>query len=267
MARKKKVFGTCRLCGKDGELSFEHVPPQSAFNRATVIEYALESWVTKREVKGRQRQGGIGEHTLCEQCNNDTGSWYAAEYVRWAKTAFDILSFIRRGRNRFAGKDKVVVTLKNVYPLRFLKQVITCLVSVAGVSPGAEFAQNHPQLAEFILDRYQIDLPPNYSVYLGLYQSSILRRSPLSVKAPVVYGKDESGHILPDTIRVGEGSVFSEMAHPPFLAAMTYGTSFASGTDITYFKNHEYDQQVDVELPLTIGRGPTPYPGDYQALR
>lgn len=109
MARRKKKPGMCRICGKKGDLSFEHVPPQSAFNKTTVIEYTLESWTTKRKVKGKQRQGGVGEHTLCEQCNNDTGSWYADEYVKWAKTAFDIFSLIERHPVHFSGKTDIAV--------------------------------------------------------------------------------------------------------------------------------------------------------------
>src|SRR5262245_8203037 len=127
MVRRKKVSGKCRICGKEDKLSFEHVPPEAAFNKATVIEYTLESWITKRKVKGKQRQGGIGEYTLCGQCNSDTGSWYGGEYVTWARTAFDILLHIERHPDYFSGKTEITVTLRNVYPLRFLKQVVTCL--------------------------------------------------------------------------------------------------------------------------------------------
>jgi hypothetical protein len=41
---RKMVSGKCRICGKEGGLSPEHVLPQSAFNKATVIEYTLENW-------------------------------------------------------------------------------------------------------------------------------------------------------------------------------------------------------------------------------
>jgi hypothetical protein len=88
MARRKKVNGVCRICGQYGALSFEHVPPQEAFNKSTVIEYTVESWVTKRRVKDKQQQGGIGQYTLCETCNSNTGAWYGGEYVKWARIGF-----------------------------------------------------------------------------------------------------------------------------------------------------------------------------------
>lgn len=266
MAKRKKESGKCRICGKEGKLSFEHVPPEAAFNKATAIEYTLESWTTKRKVKGKYRQGGIGEYTLCEQCNSDTGSWYGDEYVKWAKTAFDILMFIESHHDHFLGKTEIAVTLKNVYPLRFLKQVVTCLFSVVGISPGAEFAKNNPELVKFALDRYETHLPPDYQFYLRLYHSSILRRHPIAGKLTVTYNKDDSGNILPHTLKVSSASVLSEVAHPPFALTMTHGTGFPDATNITHFKDYRYDEQVDLVLPLMIGRSSTPYPANYEPL-
>lgn len=263
MARRRKKTGTCRLCGLMGELSFEHVPPQAAFNKATVIEYTLENWTTKRKVKGRQRQGGVGEYTLCEQCNNDTGSWYADEYIKWSKSAFDILSFMEQYPDHFPNNTEIIVTLKNVYPLRFLKQVITCLFSVVNSSPKAIFAHNNPELARFVLDKHYTHLPQDYQFYLSLYKSSILRHYPIAGKLTLTYEKDKEGSILLHAIGARDASVFSEMAHPPFALVMAHGTGF-HGTNITYFKNYGYDEEVDLALPLTLGRSSTPYPGDYQ---
>lgn len=270
MARRKKM-GKCCICGKHGKLSFEHVPPRSAFNKATVVAYTLESRITEQKVKGTQQQGGIGEYTLCEQCNNDTGSWYADEYVKWAKTAFDILSLLNRHFGYFSGKTKIVVTLKSVYPLRFLKQIVTCFFSVVGARSGAGFARNYPELVKFVLDRYETHLPQDYQFYLRLYQPSTrlhqpskLRRYPIAAKLPVTYSKDESGNILPATInKASTPSVFSEMTHPPFALVMTHGTGFPDATNITHFKNYEYDEALDLNLALMIGQGPNLYPGSY----
>jgi hypothetical protein len=191
---------------------------------------------------------------------------YADEYVKWAKTASDILSLIRRHPDHFSSKTEIAVKLKNVYPLRFLKQVVTCLFSVVSISPGAEFARNNPELAKFILDRYKTNLPQDYRFYLRLHQSHILRRHPIAGRLTVTYSRDESGHILPHTIRASEPSVLAEMCHPPFALVMTYETDFPDATNITHFKDYEYDDQVDLVLPLMMGRSSTPYPGSYQAL-
>src|SRR5262245_19184544 len=79
--------GLCRLCGSVGKLSLEHVPPRSAFNATPVFLRTMEDWLQgdDRQRRGRKEQRGFGAFTLCERCNNNTGSWYGGEYVEWAR--------------------------------------------------------------------------------------------------------------------------------------------------------------------------------------
>src|SRR5215213_3546525 len=96
---KKKTVGNCSICGNYGQLSFEHLPPRAAFNKATVIQYKLEDVVnTSRKSKGKPKQGGTGAFTLCENCNNMTGGLYGKEYVKWTRNCFDILRQWERHR-------------------------------------------------------------------------------------------------------------------------------------------------------------------------
>ncbi len=61
-ARKKNVVGQCRICGKEGGLSFEHVPNRKAYNKETVIEYSWEDVIARKKTdRGKIVQGGIGE--------------------------------------------------------------------------------------------------------------------------------------------------------------------------------------------------------------
>ena len=265
MSKRKAIIGKCRICGREGKLSFEHVPPQKAYNQELTIEYTLESWVRKQQVKGKQRQGGIGDFTLCEQCNSDTGSWYGNEYVKWAAIGFDVLNILDRNPDILSGKSTIAVALKGVYPLRFLKQGIICLFSVIGISPNSSFADNNPDLVSFVLDRYETNLPEKYQFFLKLYRKpSKLRRTPIAGKITVSYEKDNNGKIIPSTLRARPASIFSEMAHPPFALVMTHETPFPDATNITHFKNYKYDECVDLVLPLNIGVGLTPYAGNYQ---
>lgn len=34
-------FGICHICGNDGKLSYEHVPPEAAFNNHRILTLAL----------------------------------------------------------------------------------------------------------------------------------------------------------------------------------------------------------------------------------
>jgi 5-methylcytosine-specific restriction endonuclease McrA len=76
------VYGNCCICGIHSKLSFEHVPPRAAYNDQRVFEanirgLAAGNWGgQERPAQGKWLQRGAGKETLCEQCNNCTGSWY-----------------------------------------------------------------------------------------------------------------------------------------------------------------------------------------------
>jgi hypothetical protein len=91
---KKQHFGICRLCGNYGKLSFEHVPPESAFNDQRILVSSFEQMLTREhpdEFKGRQQQRGAGDYTLCGKCNNDTGHWYVPAFTSWAQQAMRVV--------------------------------------------------------------------------------------------------------------------------------------------------------------------------------
>lgn len=256
MGRTRVVMGECCICGKNGSLSLEHVPPQAAYNKERVVEYALSDVVHKTGAKGRTRQGGIGQHTLCDQCNNDTGSWYGNEYVTWARIGQAIIQEWQKN-----GQTEGMVTLLKGYPLRFLKQVVTCFFSVVGAPGGGSFARNNPALVKFVQDKYEQELP-DYRFFVDLYplasgQNTSLRRYPIAAKISVVM--DAQRNIIPVT-----SSVFHEFTHPPFALAMTTDLTFFGATDITHFKNYGYDNCVDVALPLRIIPSTSYLPGAFR---
>jgi hypothetical protein len=93
MARRK-VEGKCHICGTVGKLSFEHVPPKGAFNNKQVVRVGFDEAITLGpydRLKGSIEQRGAGAYTLCERCNNNTGSWYAAWFADWCVQGAKIL--------------------------------------------------------------------------------------------------------------------------------------------------------------------------------
>ena len=89
--------GTCCICGVEGPLSFEHVPPEAAYNDQRVFEADIKRLVSSGRdgsapVAGKWIQGGAGEYTLCGRCNELTGGWYGSAYVNWARRAVELVT-------------------------------------------------------------------------------------------------------------------------------------------------------------------------------
>lgn len=160
MSRKKHVEGICHICGAYGPLSFEHVPPQKAFNCSTGYMLrgydAIKMGVVESipEHSGQHYQGGVGENTLCGRCNNNTGHWYGAAYVDWATQGLEVLL-----RTRLA---PTLYYAFRIYPLRVLKQIICCFISINGEG----FREKNEELARFVLDKERFGLNPKYQIYV-----------------------------------------------------------------------------------------------------
>lgn len=250
--KKRKAVGYCAICSQYGPLSFEHVPNREAYNKETTVEYSVQDvLVRKQKARGRIIQGGIGEYTLCEKCNNDTGHWYGAEYAKWARTCFD---FLRNRPPQATEPDEAMIVLHDVYPLRFLKQIAVFFFSVA---PG--LARMQPSLVKFVLEKENTSLPKGSRFFLNFYFGTKpkLRRWPIAAKLSVVYG---AGKITP----LGH-SVISEITHQPFALVMSDETGFAGAGEITAFSGLGYDQKVARQtLKLRVIKGDSALPGSFQ---
>ena len=105
----------CRICGKEGPLSFEHIPPQSVGNDHTVKLYsgvdAVKSSLTGQDdmegLKYRQLQRGQGFKTICSSCNSYLGQNYVkpfSEFYRATDSKSLSLTF-RKGINPFISRQ------------------------------------------------------------------------------------------------------------------------------------------------------------------
>jgi len=236
-----KKIGKCRLCLEEGELSFEHVPPASAFNETRVRQYTMDQWLKgagRLEGGGRISQRGIGAYTLCESCNSKTGDWYAREYVHWAKQA---LYWVARAPTG----SQIQVHVSRRYPLRFLKQAVAMFFSVNAI----EISEFNRELASFVLDKNSRSLPPRFNVFLRLYKGPLARS--LGVSGVLTVGR---GHRLE-----------SEVAYPPFSLTFSPDSDSESAVGcISHFARYGYDERHDVTVTTICGEGHTPFPSDYR---
>ena len=240
-------FGTCHLCGEHKKLSFEHVPPEAAFNNQRIIRTDfLKILETENldELKGKQQQRGAGAYTLCEKCNSDTGAWYAGAYADWAHQAME---FVIRSRGR-----PTLFYPYNLHPLRVLKQVVCMFCSVNGFY----FQKAQPDLVRFVLNKESRIFPSHIRVLAFYTFSNRLRSTGTTAVLRGMGSGSSTIHLL------------SETTFPPFGFAMTISSSPMPGVefcDISSFSEFTYrDFRFGVPMKLPLLPIYTGFPGDYR---
>lgn len=239
--------GYCRICGDYGKLSFEHVPPRSAFNRFPVVAAKLDKIIglgPDDTVEGRISQKGRGDYTLCPKCNNNTGRWYARDFTEWCYQAMDILQ-------QAHGKPSLIY-VHYLFPLRIIKQVVTMFFSLN----HSGFRKTYPDLEAFVLNRKRRHLDPRVRIYVYYNVEGHLRSSGLVYR----------GSFNPLNREGKSPLLYSETNFPPFGFVMTYDSEPPDPrlVDITHFADYDYDQFKVMSVSLPVLPTHLWIPGDYR---
>lgn len=173
MARRRRPpNGKCFLCGRDGKLSFEHVPPASAFNDTAVVDVdAVKALDDPFFKQGPTHQRGIGHYRLCKACNSNTGAWYGSALVSFC---FQAVEYLRPSQAL-----PVLALPYYLYPLRVLKQIVTMFFVVN--EPG--FRDKAPELASFVLNKTTTGLPRPFRVFVYATVSNTARQVGWAIRA------------------------------------------------------------------------------------
>lgn len=251
----RRMNARCRICGGYAVLTEEHIPPQSAYNKGRMADVAVLASFTSDVVdppeRGRIVQGGMRGYTLCEKCNNFTGARWVREYGVW----------VQHGGNRLGSRSKMdsldqqpgIVVAKDVvfaevYPARFVRQVIAMMMSLSG---GPELGDRFPVLRDLALGGVRASLPAEIRFYLVLYGSQLVRA-----------GSMRMGNV--DTAAVWR---VIQLDFAPFgLFAVVDGPPMDSvGHDISGFTENGVDDRVTFTVPeLRVGFGHKSVPCDYR---
>ncbi len=234
--------GRCRICGADGELSFEHVPPKSAFNRMPVVAAGFEQAFRHGpddQLRGRIIQRGRGDYTLCCRCNNNTGRWYAPDFAQWCFQGAQILQ-------QTSGRPTLLY-IHYLFPLRIIKQIVTMFFSVN----HSGFRLTYPDLESFVLSRERRHLDPRVRIF-AYYNTEGGWRS--------------SGPVGRGTLGESKPLLYSETNFPPYGFVMTYdsGPPDERLVEITHFSHYEYTDFRVMALDLPVLPTHLWYPGDYR---
>ena len=234
--------GVCRLCGSYGKLSFEHVPPEKAFNDKGLLfsDINLELELDKDRLVVIERRRGLGAYTLCQRCNNWTGKVYAPSFIEWVRDSNLAVELIGH-------HNKIQRKWKNFYPLRVIKQIATMVLT----ANSENFLKVHPELKEFIQSKYSKNLPPKYHFFL--YFNHMGRKRLVGNAAAI-------------NLTTQSPTYISEITFPPFGYVFTIDSKPSEERlfEITFFSNYNYDQKIDLYLEVPVLPTFTQYPGDYR---
>ena len=259
---RKTHTGPCRICGRVAELTREHIPPRSALNRDSVVfsegDALFDEGLLTQPKSGRQIQGGLSAYVLCDSCNNFTGTKYVREYQEWVLRGAGGISDIHDQQlsldqiNASADQFPIDAVFRDVYPGRFVRQVISMMMSVSG---GPELGQRFPDLRNLALGGIPRELPEPLRIYLDLFAGPGGR---------IAGGR--SGHF------VGTAGVLRqvlEICYPPFaLILLIGGTPDPNlGCDISFFTDIDLEHKTEVEFSdLRIGFNNSNAPTDSRTL-
>lgn len=234
----EKTFGKCALCGQEGELTFEHIPPNAAFNNKPIRSVSGDQIINDKGrmpwdtsgLKYKHQQRGMGIYSLCNLCNRNTGRWYGTTYKLMARAGHELLS-----KPIPQGND--VVRINNIYPLRFVKQVVSMFCSI-----NSNY-NNLASLQQFVLEKEQRGLNnKDYKICMYFTRSNYMKYAPLTT---LLFGT------VYDSIAI---SVSEITAYP--LGFLLYIDPIPQndykGIDITAFSEFDYNEKVSIEMPICI---------------
>jgi hypothetical protein len=248
MSVKHRPVGPCHICGIVGPLSYEHIPPEKAFNDRPVLRYPWSADIAlgpQQEIilqgKPTKYQRGAGQYTLCEPCNNETGAWYGNQFIDWCYQGMDILI-------RAQGRPSLIY-LHHILPLRVLKQIVTMFFSVN----GPQFHEKHHELEAFVKNRWKQYLHPQYRFFVYYNIEGMLRFN--GGMALINLNKGSSGITL-----------LSEISFPPFGYVMTIDAPPPDRrlVEITHFARYGYNEFASMPLQLPVLPTHLWIPGDYR---
>ncbi len=251
----KRIEGKCKLCGQVKPLTFEHVPPESAFNSLPVREIPFEESIKlmtgedgrlpwdMEGLKGKLNQRGGGGYFLCSDCNSNTGSWYISEYVRLVRTLHEVISNLNPNTN-----DRCYFEVEKLHPLQIFKAIMTMFCDINNGCFGDE------SLREFLLNKESnVFNKEKYSVYLYLTKGPMVRINSLAAIC-----RSDVGIVMQSEIsRYPVGAVLY-IDKPKALTPL--------GLDITQFADCKYSDECNVSfygIPLLEIN--TQFPDDYRS--
>lgn len=176
---KKKVFGTCRVCGLDKKLTQEHYIPRAAGGAMKTKIYAGDELLKSVELdddgnnyKPRHKlsQSGLMDYTLCKQCNEYSGINYDKDFSLFYNVVqFGVYRNIDIPENisttEYLLDKTLTMSLKDMRPFNIAKRILVsfCTVEHKGLTSRI------PEIRKAILDKDYTPEVDTFKIFLGLH--------------------------------------------------------------------------------------------------
>lgn len=254
------MIGKCALCGKETEMTFEHIPPRSCFNSFPVKPVSGEKLIRSMaagqckpcDTSGLEyinMQSGMGKRSLCSACNSITGKWYGQDYAKFIRCINNLLI-----ENKPDADGNISFSILDMYPLRIIKQMLSMICSI---NQQIREDERIARLAEFVLDKHRVGLDSKeYRIFIYIAKKHHAKYCPLTVISRKVDSPERSNI-----------NVVSEIFVYPIgiLVYFSPDESFSHfGADITSFCDVDYDQKCDAQFLVPVLETYNIFPLDYR---
>lgn len=231
---KKRRSGPCNICGKNGPLTWDHVPPKGGIElEAVEIDRAAGAFVPSLSVeKPEISQNGLKFRTLCGECNNDL-----------LGARFDTaLNDFAQAVGRFL---RTPLELPSV--LHVEAQPTAIARAVLGHVTAARLSE-HPglfdPLVEQLLRSESVPIPSDINIFYWIYpyaQQVVLRDALM----PAVRG------------RYRDFQRFGLLKYFPIAYLVTTASAYEGLEALTRWRNEPATSTI--ELPVNLGGAREPY--------
>ncbi len=237
-------------------MSFEHIPPESAFNSSRVKSYNVIDLVTdegkfpwefSKFKYAKEQQKGSGYNALCTECNSKFGHWYVPHYTKFTKT---IEKCVVEELAKKSDLTNITIRFNNIPLLPIIKQIVLMFCVVNNSCFDDE------TIRQFLLNRdfhyidkskYRIGIYYN----LGPFQKQI----PL---ACMCTGNPPQNIVLSEISNYPLGFIL-HLNPKPDLKSLAF--------DITDFAYSTFDEKSNIDISLNLLESNIPFPNDFRSKK
>ncbi len=176
---KKKIIGICQICGEEKQLTVEHYIPRSAGGGTRATLYSGDELIktlqkdeegNTHKPKGKIQQNGLAKHTLCKECNEQSGTLYDKDFARLFNGIHHvIMSSINipndQTTEEYLESQIATIKLEDIKPNNIAKRILVSFCSVE--HPG--LTERMPEIRKAIQDKNYKPDTSNFAIYMSLH--------------------------------------------------------------------------------------------------